>query len=829
MKKNTFLLLLCLFFLKSLSLQAQEFKKVMGRPYCYERPEDATISGKPYEEKKRNDAAGWIVISDRNNNATYTGPNSGQEMKKAAFRDYFFVVEQKDNWLHIVKAGETINLELANPASAEDYGWVEKSKMLLWRAALINPNTKIDIKAFLLHKLAEIKETTSGDKDLITIYDGPESGTSLEKRHIFDCFFVYKKENGRYLVGMEVSINPSVIDQILVGWIQQDKLVDWDTRLALEPNFEEDAYNERKSNPAFRINAFNDESSAIDQYDGKELSKGNILMDFDPINAQKKDVSPLDPHRFAGSRFRPPLLGFVNGKYFYSGTVGLLAGNSFSGDVGGVNNAESDMRRRQANASEVDILFVVDGTEQMTPYKEGIKRVMDKFTNIYNGRSVRVGMVLYKKLNDDADDKSIAVKPLTKTVEEVKQFLNNTPFASSDRNQKYTTLYYAIKEGMAQSNMTPDHTNIVVVMGVQGDYRANEIQKEAAKQNNSKTNVKKEAIVDALAALNAHIIGIEAYNNGEEECITFTRQIKSLMLSTAVQQYQGYSATSDQLGLGAKNPEMPEWADDMKENTLVGGSMTGKIVRPSKGASLSVSELERFSTEIGEKINTEIEGVWKAISKLMAGDPSDVRSNGNFGPAVSKILNDMKKNGNSISTLKKLQDEHYKLYIEAYFPTRIQGANYDLMSFVLFMPERDLGDFIATLERLDVAKTEGMDGKRKALYESFVELLRQYTGNTKLKKKPDEFTMNELQQYMQGVKEEGLKLMNPEKSSIFKVKIKDILSEKEMPNPQVNDLVKQISNNLQRLKEIKSKGREYEFSYTSGDQLYFWIPLEYTF
>ena len=93
--------------------------------------------------------------------------------------------------------------------------------MLLWTDGLISPNSGIHQKAFLLNKADEVKKIISEKKDFAQIYKSPNSTDIIEEKNIYEFYFVFKKEDNRYLISKEASISTATLDDEIVGWVDR--------------------------------------------------------------------------------------------------------------------------------------------------------------------------------------------------------------------------------------------------------------------------------------------------------------------------------------------------------------------------------------------------------------------------------------------------------------------------------------------------------------------------------------------------------------------------------------------------------------------------------
>ena len=164
-------------------------------------------------------------------------------------------------------------------------------------------------------------------------------------------------------------------------------------------------------------------------------------------------------------------------------------------------------------------------------------------------------------------------------------------------------------------------------------------------------------------------------------------------------------------------------------------------------------------------------------------------------------------------------------------PKKAKGSRYDALSYVLFMPKTDLEDYVRQLKVLKRALSETNDVRRETLYNFLISLLERYTGNKSYSKDANKLSTQDLREIMQGLKKEGGKggLMNLTIPGQEDFNIGDVKDKRKLTDEQVLNFVRKISDKANQIDDILEKGDDYEFSYKSSKNRYYWIPLEITF
>ena len=110
MKKQIFLIAMLIAF-AGVNVTGQNNWQVKFRPYKYKSPVKNVDLSK-VENQSDISVEVWMVLSDRDNNFTYLSPNDKKSGKRASFLQTFFVVDETDDWIHIVKDNKFNMLKL---------------------------------------------------------------------------------------------------------------------------------------------------------------------------------------------------------------------------------------------------------------------------------------------------------------------------------------------------------------------------------------------------------------------------------------------------------------------------------------------------------------------------------------------------------------------------------------------------------------------------------------------------------------------------------------------------------------------------------------------
>ena len=135
--------------------------------------------------------------------------------------------------------------------------------MLVSFGAEFTENSLIHKKCVILNHHKTIERIKRGEinESEVPLYKSSSALNSTDNLPLYLIYFIYKTENNRYLLGKDYKFDPDLpfADQI-IGWIDRDRVFDYNNRICFEPNFDESAVVNRRCHPLFAAKVFEFES-----------------------------------------------------------------------------------------------------------------------------------------------------------------------------------------------------------------------------------------------------------------------------------------------------------------------------------------------------------------------------------------------------------------------------------------------------------------------------------------------------------------------------------------------------------------------------------------
>lgn len=817
---------------------AQTIKKVIGVPLKFENVTD--LEGPALNEfitssiGKVNERRPWKVICDRDAEETYTSPGGSPSGKKLSFRSWYYVTEEKGEFIHLITIDgepDSRDLSILPGSYIEDFGWIHKSRILLWTSGLRSPKSQIYLKSLILYTDEAADKIFRNERETVKVRSMPtKGGKSLDDISLYDYYFIFKKENGMYLLGKQNELsNSSLFKTEILGWVEQVDQADWNTRLALEHNFTKEGFDERANRPGLQFVCYSDQINAENKaLTGSAAEKSQILDKFDPVNADKKILAKSDPKRFIGTILRMPVL-FSGETYFHTGVLGTF------GDTKA--NDRSANPRLQAAFDEIsavnkfyDVLFIIEATADIRQFRdeivssiEGLKR------QLADDSKKRFAVAFYRDVKFNGSKPFLQITEFKDNISEIINTINNQNFISDDYDG-YSGMMNAIYKSIARVGFQQNRTNIVYVIGKNPDFSNDLTLSLKCEERRCEEMISVDKLSTSLSDLRANIIFIQPNATDDLKGEEFRDQVENILLETSKKNFTNYKKIND-LMEDKFRVENPRSKFDGNSIFITGGSTKCALYSSQNNQAMLKEDFMRHIQDPLRELKKNQDRDIELLSRLIDGGESfsDVQdemagANFNFASLQDKIGRILKL-GNIDPTpenLKKLTERKVRLYIRAYVPKKIYGANHNLCSPVLFFPEKELGDYINELRNLTSLKDQPEDILRIRLKESLQTLFNKYAGNKKMPKDAD---LNKLREMLVG---EGFKFENTTHNFVIN----------KIDNPKVS--LDQIRGFLDALEskyiklENMTKDNKYEFKFKTrsgsvGSNNYYWIPFEDTF
>ncbi len=397
----------------------------------------------------------WNVYSDRENNKLFNRPDGTRLPEVLNFMEPLFVKEIEGDWLHVYSA--MVNTG-GNPKYHQDRGWIKAKNLVLSKYAVLSEKGTPKKGMALLNLSSKDNNEGLKKEDLKTypFYDDPTNKNEIKTSSKFEIFFILKELPGYYLMSKtdKLSNNGVTLKGNVMGWMDEMRITNWNTRLCLEP-------------------AFN--STAVDDYEGKVI----------PVFASKERLlnpSRTDPNDGAIMKkslrreiqnpyeYRMPVLEDINGVLKVA-TVGQMNyEENAPGEATPQVVLKEELDKYKTLAENINILFVIDGTQSMKDYYPAVARSVSRivenneFTKLGN---LRFGAVVYRDYPDL--EASVEIKEISRNTEELLDFLSREDMCKSKDNDLPEALYNGLIN-IENAGFVEGQSNIVVLIGDAGNH-----------------------------------------------------------------------------------------------------------------------------------------------------------------------------------------------------------------------------------------------------------------------------------------------------------------------------------------------------------------------
>lgn len=719
--------------------------------------------------------------------------------KQTSFLEEFWVVEESEKDLHIVKENGSYDYsrrKFRDVPAPVDYGWIPKEYVILWNTAFYDSDSKFRQKVLTITDTENMKlneqKIIRGDK-LMEYYDDPTSKKPLDlETPLFEIFYVYKTEGGRSLIGKVDRIGNQKAKDLIHGWIDDPLIKLWGHRQTLEPKREAAAAMERESK-GIPASIFANQSQ-VQGYMNNPTSDNKAFWKNDNYT---KGYNP--------EWYRLPILerkgqmietAVISGLMTVSNQGGELKIDTFD------NEKYEEIKRRHAEQLEltrtINMVFVIDGTQSMAEpieaVKKGVTRAARNLQESLN--KFNYGAVIYRDYKSKDDDRCFETLRLGGYTQ-FEDFMNKirTDDPACFNNTVSEGVYKGLHKAGTLFRGKEKETNVIVLVGDASDREAS-------------WRVGQEDVIRMLVRNSASLITIQANHNKGDPYEQFIYNSRDLSLKSAKELSKIQEMEYGNLDIVdlKSTPKFERSSKDNRtlynlEDSPVDGALQYVNVNEKIPASVIESEVGRILHEIDESNKRLL----STLSQMLSGSSKE-------GVFNREALQQLMNAGLSAEYIEMLSRTKYQFLIEGYTALEVNGLNHPVYDFVLFVDQDELDGLIEILNRL-VIPGHSVSERREGLYNAFIEIL---TVNYGIQAEDLEgWTLSEIMERITGLPSKSKLLANH--------KLSDIQETSIMTNSKLNDLILYIKSKRDGLLRIPSDKRYY---FREEFRNYYWLPQQ---
>ena len=429
-------------------------------PWSLNRPKEFcdfvsnAIANKYYQggdlnELNYNSGYQWKVWCAQASTPVMNGPStSSGKAGELNFKQRAIVTAVQGSWVQITRDQD----------NEQPFGWVNASNLLLSPWAL-KTSGGIGRKALVVPNLG-LQSTPAQQEARTQLYDHPKvsSRDVMNGRHAgrFKVLYILKTSDKSMLLSTAPFLEGSDAQSTILGWMPKRYLTEWNRRVAYAPTFGEGA-------PVGQKIPFFDSKAQADNY--------TASCD----DSQARQRSQVLPQEQVPSVPAYPDIGPATGRRLNNKHRELLTIVGVSSNPAGVENeiqVRSKIRALEERIGTVNLLFVVDATASMGKYYPAISKSIQTVTEWSSDWSetvhMNVGFGVYRDYLDGPA--CIENQPVRAFDEDLANYISTQVKCHSKDRDKPEAVYKGIVDNLAEWNPNPNETNIVILIGDEGNH-----------------------------------------------------------------------------------------------------------------------------------------------------------------------------------------------------------------------------------------------------------------------------------------------------------------------------------------------------------------------
>ena len=352
--------------------------------FCLSSPVSAALDRGSCDKKNFDDyrrgindeltSDGVFAMVLRANAPVFEDSQGTKSIKKLAFDTKLYIHDER---------GDKVQIRELSNSSAR--GWMDKQNLLCQTTPLLDSQTRIERKAFIRTEPLQIDPTNSSTNSAgVNAYEDenlsecPQGGCRNLSR--FTMYFIVDETPQAVLLTNDFKLNDLATG--LIGWVDKKHIIPWNTAMGLRP-----ADNIKADDLADGAICLYEEERYLGQQDKCRRAQGGKIW-------YKLDV-------------RLPLISHNNGVYKVAANY-----NRTEASISPASMVDSDIISKISNADNVDVFFLIDGTESMASWIKAIvgddprsgvvRQIKEELEGkLKSGAQVRFGFRIFKDTTNE--------------------------------------------------------------------------------------------------------------------------------------------------------------------------------------------------------------------------------------------------------------------------------------------------------------------------------------------------------------------------------------------------------------------------------------------
>ncbi len=739
----------------------------------------------------------WTVCSDRVNNPTFTDPAGRTPFRQMGFMDRFFVTDENDRFLHLFKYDEQVEIENRLTPGAVDYGWAEKTKLLLWSRCIVT-DKQLGVKAFIAVNSNRGLVGPLGGYGPLKMYSDPglaQENTEGTSPKIFQLLYIYKQEGNSVLISKAYRSNFFNIKSDVLGWVSNDIVQRWDNSVCLEPNIEA-GDNRKQNNIKASIFSYRDYVA--------EWKKGDTPK---PIWDDDEYANKLNPYT---KRF--PIFS-EEGGIITTGVVTDILDRSDNVLISKKTHDSLDqaLNKQTTDIRKVNIVFVIDAGQGFEQYIGAVEAAIQKMADnladgLYNENdNFRYGAVVYRDYGDSncpQGDLSIDKFDLTFSIRDLTDWLVKQAAIKGCR-QHNKALNLGLHEAlrMIASRVNADESNFMVLIGGEANSRPNQKYTD-------------EAIAKQIADTKTNLLALQVVRGHGIDFDNFVVQLHHIISgANNIAFNNDRSSAGNSFNVG-QAPVTRILGDNSYGNDYPGSTqLQGSIApAPADGQLPADSVISRVNEFVNFN-NADIDRKADALTGFFEG--AHRRSARNLDASLMRYMVALGTKLNNMGLVARyLDNDTYQFFEKGYTTAKVDGLDTPVFKKVLFLNATELDDLITALRPLTVPTT--LTEERVRITGAFITVIEAYCGDFRIKENISNMTAAQVTELIKGI---------PSGTPFFKNHaIGDFRNSAIVSDDEIRQMVRYLQSKVNDLEMVRVN-QDLAVKYDWG--FYYWVPEEY--